>query len=64
LVERAEGETSEREKEGGELVVGHRMVVRRSCAGAEEGMVKSWRRNPLDSAIGRPHHRRLMRTAL
>jgi hypothetical protein len=53
-----------REKGGGELVVGRRMVVRRSCVAEVEETAKSWRKTPRGSATGRVHLRHRMTKAL
>jgi hypothetical protein len=50
--------------EEGELVVGRRRAVRRSCAGVAEGRVRSWRKTPRGSVIGIVHRRRRTRKAL
>jgi hypothetical protein len=64
LVERVVVEKSGKEKEGGELVVGRRKVVRRSCVVEEEARAKSWTKSPRDSETGRVHRRRPRRKAL
>jgi hypothetical protein len=64
LVERVVAEKSGREKGGGELEVGRRKVVRRSCAVEEEVRARSWTKSPRDSETGKVHRRRPRRKAL
>ena len=64
LVGRVVVERLGREKEEGELEVGRRKVVRRSCVVEEEARAKSWTKSPRDSETGRVHRRRPRRKAL
>lgn len=64
LVERVEVEKSGREKAGGELEVGRRKVVRRSCAVEVEVRARSWTKSPRDSETGKLRRLRPRRKAL